>query len=123
LAALVDDADVTPLIDAQLVDQVRFAPQSNTAFTTIDSYRSLRISKSDRAQLHRRLAAAREGVPRPTRMPPDRRAWRRPAIFAPLSLAHACRDLVDLAQHPAARSSWNRHSQSPIDCPTTYPIA
>ncbi len=32
LGVLVDNADVTPLIDAQLVDQVRFTPRAAYAF-------------------------------------------------------------------------------------------
>ena len=62
LTALVDNADVTPLIDAQLVDQVRFAPRVEYSFrhplTRTVAYESQ--LKSDRAQLHQRLASAIE---------------------------------------------------------------
>ena len=62
LRVLVDSTDVTPLIDAQLVDQVRFAPRAEYAFRhpmirTVAYESQLR---ADRAQLHRRLAAAIE---------------------------------------------------------------
>jgi adenylate cyclase len=62
LADLVDDADVTPLIDAQLVDQVRFAPRVEYCFhhPLIRTVAYESQLKSDRAQLHQRLAAAIE---------------------------------------------------------------
>jgi adenylate cyclase len=60
LTALVDDADVTPLIDAQLIDQVSFAPRAEYGFrhplTRTVAYEAQ--LKSDRAQLHQRLATA-----------------------------------------------------------------
>jgi adenylate cyclase len=62
LAELVDDADVMPLISAEVVDQVSFAPPIEYAFrhplTRAVAYESQ--LKSDRAGLHRRLAAAIE---------------------------------------------------------------
>jgi adenylate cyclase len=62
LTALVDDADVTPLIDAQLIDQVSFAPRAEYCFrhplTRTVAYEAQ--LKSDRAQLHQRLATAIE---------------------------------------------------------------
>ncbi len=62
LGALVDNADVTPLIDAQLVDPVRFTPRAEYAFRhpMIRTVAYESQLKSDRAQLHRRLAAAIE---------------------------------------------------------------
>jgi adenylate cyclase len=62
LGGLVDDADVTPLIDAQLVDPVRFTPRAEYAFRhpMIRTVAYESQLKSDRAQLHRRLAAAIE---------------------------------------------------------------
>jgi adenylate cyclase len=62
LGALVDDADVPPLIDAQLVDPVRFTPRAEYAFRhpMIRTVAYESQLKSDRAQLHRRLAAAIE---------------------------------------------------------------
>jgi adenylate cyclase len=63
LSALVDNTDVEPLIEAQLVDQVRFTLRPEYAFhhpliRTVAYESQLR---SDRAQLHRHLAAAIEG--------------------------------------------------------------
>jgi adenylate cyclase len=62
LRALVENADVTPLIDAQLVDPVRFTPRAEYAFRhpMIRTVAYESQLKSDRAQLHRRLAAAIE---------------------------------------------------------------
>jgi adenylate cyclase len=62
LTALVDDADVAPLIDAQLVDQVTFAPTVEYSFRhpLIRAVAYEAQLKSDRAQLHQRLAAAIE---------------------------------------------------------------
>ena len=62
LTALVGDADVTPLIDAQLVDQVRFAPRVEYSFRhpLIRTVAYESQLKSDRAQLHQRLASAIE---------------------------------------------------------------
>jgi adenylate cyclase len=59
LASLVDDPDVSPLIATELVDQVKFSPLPQYAFrhplTRAVAYESQ--LKSDRAQLHRRLAS------------------------------------------------------------------
>ncbi|MGB9225510.1 ATP-binding protein [Mycobacterium sp.] len=62
LGGLVDDADVTPLIEAQLIDPVRFTPMAEYAFRhpMIRTVAYESQLKSDRAQLHRRLAAAIE---------------------------------------------------------------
>jgi adenylate cyclase len=62
LDRLVDDADVTPLIEAQLIDPVRFTPIAEYAFRhpMIRTVAYESQLKSDRAQLHRRLAAAIE---------------------------------------------------------------
>jgi adenylate cyclase len=62
LASLVDHTAVTMLIDAELVDQVMFTPRAEYAFRhplirTVAYESQLR---SDRAELHRRLAAAIE---------------------------------------------------------------
>ena len=62
LAALVDDADVKQLIDAELLDQVRFTAKPEYVFRhplirTVGYESQL---KSDRAQLHRTLATAIE---------------------------------------------------------------
>jgi adenylate cyclase len=60
LTALVDDTDVAALIEAELVDQVRFTARAEYAFRhpLIRTVAYESQLKSDRAQLHRRLAAA-----------------------------------------------------------------
>jgi adenylate cyclase len=60
LTALVDSADVAPLIEAELIDQVRFTPRAEYAFRhpLIRTVAYESQLKSDRAGLHGRLAAA-----------------------------------------------------------------
>ncbi|MGB7234852.1 MAG: cyclase, partial [Rhodococcus sp. (in: high G+C Gram-positive bacteria)] len=62
LAELIDDADVVSLIEAELVDQVRFTPKAQYAFRhpLIHTVAYESQLKSDRATLHRRLAVAIE---------------------------------------------------------------
>jgi adenylate cyclase len=62
LTALVDNADVAPLVEAELIDQVRFTARAEYAFRhpLIRTVAYESQLKSDRAQLHRRLAAAIE---------------------------------------------------------------
>ena len=62
LAALAPDVDVAPLIEAELVAQVRFAPSAEYAFRhpLIRTVAYESQLKSARAQSHRRLAAAIE---------------------------------------------------------------
>jgi adenylate cyclase len=62
LGMLVDNADMSPLIDAQFVDQVRFTPGAEYAFRhpMIRTVAYESQLKSDRAHLHGRLAAAIE---------------------------------------------------------------
>jgi adenylate cyclase len=62
LTTLVDDADVAPLIEAELVEQVRFTARAEYAFRhpLIRTVAYESQLKSDRAELHRRLAAAIE---------------------------------------------------------------
>jgi adenylate cyclase len=62
LTSLVDNADMAPLIEAELIDQVRFTPHAEYAFRhpLIRTVAYESQLKSDRAQLHRRLAAAIE---------------------------------------------------------------
>jgi adenylate cyclase len=71
LGVLVDNADMSPLMDPQLVDQVRFTPGAEYAFRhpMIRTVAYESQLKSDRAHLHRRLAAAIE-----TRGPADENA-------------------------------------------------
>ncbi|MCW2689579.1 MAG: cyclase [Mycobacterium sp.] len=62
LNALIDDPDVERQIEAELVDQVRFTPHAEYAFRhpLIRTVAYESQLKSDRAQLHRRLATAIE---------------------------------------------------------------
>jgi adenylate cyclase len=62
LTSLVDSPDVAPLIEAELVDQVGFTPRVEYAFRhpLIRTVAYESQLKSDRAQLHRRVAAATE---------------------------------------------------------------
>jgi adenylate cyclase len=62
LTALVDNADVAALIEAELIDQVSFTPRAEYAFRhpLIRTVAYESQLKSDRAQLHRRLAATIE---------------------------------------------------------------
>ena len=62
LAALIQDVDVAPLIEAELVSQVRFAPNAEYAFRhpLIRTVAYESQLKSVRAQSHRRLAEAIE---------------------------------------------------------------
>jgi adenylate cyclase len=63
LHAVDDHLDVDPLIEAELVDQIRFSPQAMYTFRhpMIRSVAYESQLKSDRAVLHRRLAALMEG--------------------------------------------------------------
>ena len=62
LTSLIDTADVVPLIEAELVDQVSFLPRAQYAFRhpLIRTVAYESQLKSDRQQLHRRLAATIE---------------------------------------------------------------
>jgi adenylate cyclase len=62
LTSLVDSPDVAPLIEAELVDQVRFTQRAEYAFRhpLIRTVAYESQLKSDRAALHRRLAATIE---------------------------------------------------------------
>jgi adenylate cyclase len=62
LGVLVEAVDVTPLIEAQLIEQVKFTPRAEYAFRhpLIRKVAYESQLKSDRAQLHRRLAEAIE---------------------------------------------------------------
>ena len=63
LATLVDAPDVAPLLTAELVDQTMFSPRSEYAFRQplIRAVAYESQLKSDRKQLHRRLATVLEG--------------------------------------------------------------
>jgi adenylate cyclase len=62
LTVMIDRPDVAPLIEADLIDQVRFTPHPEYAFRhpLIRAVGYESQLKADRAQLHRRLAAAIE---------------------------------------------------------------
>ena len=63
VAELVGDTALTELVQAELIDQVRFTPGAEYAFHhPADSNRGLRVAalKANRATLHRRLAVAME---------------------------------------------------------------
>jgi adenylate cyclase len=62
LSVLSNTLEISPLIDAQLVEQVRFTPRPEYAFRhpLIRAVAYESQLKSDRAQLHRRLASAIE---------------------------------------------------------------
>jgi adenylate cyclase len=62
LTDIIDNADVTALMEAELVDQVMFTPRAAYAFhhPLIRTVAYESQLKSDRAQLHRRLAAVIE---------------------------------------------------------------
>jgi adenylate cyclase len=64
LAALIADADVDPLVAAELVDQVRYFPRAEYAFRhpLIRTVAYESQLKSDRARLHRTLAATIESM-------------------------------------------------------------
>ncbi len=62
LTSIIDSPDVAPLIESELVDQVRFTQRAEYAFRhpLIRTVAYESQLKSDRAQLHRRLAATIE---------------------------------------------------------------
>ena len=102
LSSLIDDADVTSLIDAQLVDQVRFAPRVEYSFRhpLIRTVAYESQLKSDRTAASTTGVGDRIACLGRRERGADRRTLgggRRPSRC--LRLAHACRDLVDLAQH------------------------
>lgn len=62
LGVLTENPDTTPLIDAQLIEQVKFTPRTEYAFRhpLIRAVAYESQLKADRAQLHRRVAVAIE---------------------------------------------------------------
>ncbi len=103
------------LLGAELIDQVRFTPNAEYAFRhpLIRAVAYESQLKSDRAESHRRLAAAiqeRDPASAEENAALDRRTStgrRRPARR--LRLAHARRRLGDQPRHrSAARLSWDR---------------
>jgi adenylate cyclase len=115
LSALVDDPDMTPLIGAQLVDQVRFAPRAEYSFhhPLIRTVAYESQLKADRAQLHRRLAVEIE-----LRASPDENAALIAEHIEAAGDLHAAFDWHMRAATwstfrniAAARSSWNRAQQ------------
>ena len=114
LAALGIDAVVDELLGAELIDQVRFTPSAEYAFRhpLIRAVAYESQLKSDRAQWHRRLAAAIQ-----ERAPGlgggERGADRRTSAGCRRAargvwLAHARRRVVNQPRLGAARVSWER---------------
>jgi adenylate cyclase len=115
LGVLVDDVDVLPLIDAQLIEQTRFAPRAEFAFRhpLIRSVAYGSQLKSERAPLHRRLAAAlaqRETADETATLIAEHfeAAGDLPAAFGWHMRAATWSTWRNIA---AARSSWNRAEQ------------
>ncbi|MFG1931216.1 ATP-binding protein [Mycobacterium sp. NPDC048908] len=115
LAALTEEHDVTPLMHAQLVDQVRFAPPVEYSFRhpLIRAVAYEAQLKADRAQLHQRLAAAIEA----RRSGDENAALIAEHLEAAGDLAGAfgwhmrAADWSTWRNIAAARSSWNRAKQ------------
>lgn len=114
LTSLVGDTDVSPLIEAELIEQVKFTPTAEYAFRhpLIRKVAYESQLRSDRAQLHRLLAAAIEA-----RGDPDANAAlvaetpRGSGRFARgLQLAHA-RGL--LVEHPRQHCRGNELATGP----------
>ena len=115
LGVLVDDVDVLPLIDAQLIEQTRFAPRAEFAFRhpLIRTVAYGSQLKSERAPLHRRLAAAlaqRETADETATLIAEHfeAAGNLPAAFGWHMRAATWSTWRNIA---AARSSWNRAQQ------------
>jgi adenylate cyclase len=125
LAELVEDADVAALVEAELVDQVRFTPRAQYAFRhplihTVAYESQLR---SDRAKLHRRLAAAieaRGSVDENAALIAEHAegAGDLPAAFTWHMRAGAWTNYRDIA---AAHTSWRRALQVADRLPEDYP--
>jgi adenylate cyclase len=125
LAELVEDADVAALVEAELVDQVRFTPRAQYAFRhplihTVAYESQLR---SDRAKLHRRLAAAieaRGSVDENAALIAEHTegAGDLPAAFTWHMRAGAWTNYRDIA---AAHTSWRRALQVADRLPEDYP--
>jgi adenylate cyclase len=125
LGVLVETVDITPLIEAQLIEQVRFTPRAEYAFRhpLIRTVAYESQLKSDRGQLHRRLAAAIE-----TAGAVDENA----ALIAEhLEAAGDLRGAFDwhmcagtwaiFRDMPAAQTSWRRARQVADQLPDTDP--
>ncbi|WP_276207058.1 adenylate/guanylate cyclase domain-containing protein [Mycobacterium alsense] len=112
LDELAEDADPAALIDAELIDQVRFTPKTQYAFRhpLIHAVAYESQLKADRAKLHRRLAAAieaRGSVDENAALIAEHMegAGDLPAAFAWHMRAGAWTNYRDIA---AAHSSWRR---------------
>ena len=114
LAALGIDAVFDELLGAELIDQVRFTPSAEYAFRhpLIRAVAYESQLKSDRAQWHRRLAAAIEerepGIGGGERGADRRTPRGRRRAARGLWLAHARRRVVNQPRLDAARLSWER---------------
>jgi adenylate cyclase len=117
LASLVEEPDVTPLIATELVDQVRFGPLPEYAFRhpLIRTVATESQLKSDRAQLHRRLAAVIQDCDSESI---DQNAALIAEHYEAAGDLHAAFDWhmrsgswVNYRDNPAAARSWRRAQQ------------
>src|SRR6185312_14444640 len=114
LAALVDDVELSELIEAELVDQVTFASCREYAFrhALIRAVAYESQLRSDRAQLHRRLAALIEQ--RDPSIPDENAALIAEHLEAAGDLRAAydwhmrAAAFADFRDIRAARASWRR---------------
>lgn len=125
LDVLASDADPTALIDAELIDQVRFTPKAQYAFRhpLIHTVAYESQLKSDRAKLHRRLAAAieaRESADENAALIAEHMeaAGDLPAAFGWHMRAGAWMNTRDIA---AAHTSWRRALQVADRLPEDHP--
>jgi len=125
LADLVDDADTSALIEAELIDQVRFTPKAQFAFRhpLIHTVAYESQLKSDRATLHRRLAVAieaRGSVDENAALIAEHTeaAGELPAAFAWRMRAGTWAINRDIA---AAHGSWRRAQQVADRLPPDHP--
>jgi adenylate cyclase len=127
LAALVDHPDVAPLVAAELVDQVKFGASPQYAFRH-PLIRAVAIEsqlKSDRAQLHRRLASViRDREPESA----DQNAALIAEHFEAAGDLHTAFDWhmrsaawVNYRENGAAAKSWRRAQQMADQLPDDHP--
>ena len=128
LAALGIDPVFDELLGAELIDQVRFTPSAEYAFRhpLIRAVAYESQLKSDRAQWHRRLAAAIQerdaGVGGGERGADRRTSRGRRRAARGVWLAHARRRVVDQPRSsPLPGSVGSGHAGSPTHCPPTTP--
>jgi adenylate cyclase len=127
LASLLDAPDVAPLITAELVDQVRFGPLPEYAFRQplIRAVANESQLKSDRAQLHRRLASVIQDRDPSSA---DANAALIAEHFEAAGDLHAAFDWhmrsaawVNYRENGAAAKSWRRAQQMADQLPDDHP--